>query len=130
MVFGWRRKPRITEENYGRLMTSFGRVVDSDRFLSEPAEVLARKVAVAEPRLVEAVDGRLYRGAAVYHLRLLAGAWMMARDGAVPVATAEVFEEAVAWRFGPLAKGAGLLAHRVSELARGEGARDLRLDRA
>ena len=47
----------------------------------------------------------------------------MANEGGVPRATAEVFEEAVAWRFGPLAAGAGKLAHGLSALARGEGKR-------
>jgi hypothetical protein len=56
--------------------------------------------------------------------RLLAGAWMMSRDGKLPVATAEAFEEAVAWRFGPLVKGSARLAHRLSQLARGEGERE------
>ena len=46
MVFGWRRKPLITEENYSKLMTSFGRVVDLDRFVAQPAQ------AMAEPRIV------------------------------------------------------------------------------
>jgi hypothetical protein len=49
--------------------------------------------------LAERVDERLYRGAASYHLRLLAGSWIMAREGAIPVATAEIMEEAVAWKF-------------------------------
>ena len=119
----FRRKPLITDDIYGNLMTSFGRVVDLDRFVGEPAGALAERVAGEEGSLVEEIDGRLYRGASVYHLRLLAGAWIMAGDGSVPRETAEVFEEAVAWRFGPLAKGSGRLAHRVSELARGEGER-------
>lgn len=104
-------------------MTSFGRVVDRDRFIAEPATALAERVAAEHSDLVAGVDERLYRGAAVYHLRLLAGSWLMANEGSVPRATAEVFEEAVAWRFGPLVKGGGELAHRVSELARGEGER-------
>ena len=124
MVLGWRRKPRITEDNYGRLMTSFGRVVDANPFLAGPAQALAERVVSEAGDLVGAIDGRLYAGATVYHLRLLAGAWMMARDAGVPTATAEVFEEAVAWRFGPLVKGSGRLAHRLSQLARGEGERD------
>jgi hypothetical protein len=119
----FRRKPLITDDIYGNLMTSFGRVVDLDRFVAEPASALAERVAAEEAELVAELDARLYRGASVYHLRLLAGAWVMAGDDSVPRETAEVFEEAVVWRFGPLAKGGGRLAHRVSELARGEGKR-------
>ena len=119
----FRRKPRITDDIYGKLMTSFGRVVDLDEFVARPAAALAERVAVEEPGLVSAVDSRLYAGAAVYHLRLLAGAWIMAAEGSVPRDTAEVFEEAVAWRFNPIARGSGALAHRLSELARGETAR-------
>ncbi|MCK9518439.1 MAG: hypothetical protein M0R74_05330 [Dehalococcoidia bacterium] len=123
----FRRKPRIDEQLYGRLMTSFGRVVDLDPFVARPAQALAETVAREEPDLVERLDGGLYRGAAVYHLRLLAGSWIMASEGSVPRATAEVFEEAVAWKFGPLVNGSARLSHRVSELARGEGERDTRL---
>lgn len=119
----FKRKPRIDDAVYGRLMTSFGRVVDADRFVREPAEALAERVVAEQAVAVEALDGKLYRGATVYHLRLLAGAWIMAREGSVPRATAEVFEEAVAWRFGPLQRGSGELAHRLSQLARGEGER-------
>jgi hypothetical protein len=119
----FRRKPRITDEVYGRLMTSFGRAVDGDPFVSRPAAALAGRVAGEEPHLAAEVDARLFKGAVEYHLRLLAGSWIMAAEGAVPRATAEVFEEAVAWRFGPLAKGGGRLAHRLSALARGEGPR-------
>jgi len=108
-------------------MTSFGRVVDRDQFVKEPAEALAQRVVSEEPALVEALDGRLYRGATVYHLRLLAGSWIMAHEGSVPVETAAVFEEAVAWKFGPLVQGSGRLSHRISELARGEAERDLRI---
>jgi len=68
----FRRKPRITDDNYGRLMTSFGRVVDRDPFIAEPATALADRVAAEQADLVGEVDERLYRGAAVYHLRLLA----------------------------------------------------------
>lgn len=123
----FRRRPRITEDIYGRLMTSFGRVVDRDPLIAGPAEALARRVAGERPELVEALDARLYRGAAIYHLRLLAGSWLMAREGTVPRQTAEVFEEAVAWRFRPLVTHAGELAHRISALARGEQELDLRL---
>ncbi|MBA4179044.1 MAG: hypothetical protein C0506_00495 [Anaerolinea sp.] len=126
---GWfRRKPRITEEVYGKLVTSFGRVVDLDPLISRPAEALAKKVTAEETGLAQAIDGRLYPGAAHYHLRLLAGSWIMAQEGSVPVATAEIFEEAVAWKFGPLAPGAANLPHRLSTLARGEAARDARQD--
>ncbi|MGI8925112.1 MAG: hypothetical protein ACR2HN_00530 [Tepidiformaceae bacterium] len=121
----FRRKPRIDEGNYGRLMTSFGRVVDGDPFVGRPAGALAERVVGEEAEAAAALDGRMYRGATVYHLRLLAGAWIMSRDGNVPAATAEVFEEAVVWKFGPLVKGSGRLAHRVSVLARGEGEREL-----
>jgi hypothetical protein len=119
-MFGLRRKPRITDDVYGRLITSFGRAVDLDRLIAGPAEALAQRVAGEEPALVAAVDAGLYPGAASYHLRLLAGAWIMAAEGAVPRATAGVFEEAVAWKFGPVAKGSGRLARRLSVLARGE----------
>lgn len=116
----FKRKPRITDENYGRLMTSFGRVVDKDPFTRQPAEILARRVAGERLELVQVLDAAMYEGATEYHLRLLAGAWILARDGAVPAATAAVFEEAVAWRFGPIAKAGAQLPHRLSELARGE----------
>jgi hypothetical protein len=119
----FRRKPRITDDVYGRLMTSFGRVVDLDRFVSGPATALAERVVAEEPAVAAAVDGRLFAGATLYHLRLLAGAWIMAAEGSVPRKTAEIFEEAVAWKFGPLAKGADRLPHRLSLLARGEGER-------
>lgn len=119
----FRRKPRITEEIYGRLMTSFGRVVDLDPLLSGPAAALAERVLAEHPTLAASLDERLYRGAVAYHLRLLAGSWIMAAEGGVPRETAEVFEEAVAWRFGPLSKGGAILSHRLSELARGEAAR-------
>ena len=76
-----------------------------------------------EAAITAELDLRMYAGAALYHLRLLAGAWIMSQEGNVPTATAEVFEEAVAWRFGPLVKHGGRLAHRLSELARAEGKR-------
>ncbi|MGE5596346.1 MAG: hypothetical protein ACM3S1_09980 [Hyphomicrobiales bacterium] len=122
------RKPRIDDHTYDRLMTSFGRVVDLDPFVARPAAALAEHVVREDPEVIARLDERLYSGAAVYHLRLLAGSWIMAREGSVPRQTAEVFEEAVAWKFGPLVKGSGRLSHRLSELARGEGERDLRLD--
>ncbi len=123
-MLGFRRKPRITDVLYGNLMTSFGRTVDLDPFVSGPAAALAGRVAEEQPLLVSEVDRALYEGSCVYHLRLLAGAWVMANEGNVPRATAEVFEEAVAWRFGPLARGGGSLPRRLSELARGEFERE------
>ena len=116
----WKRKPRITDALYGNLMTSFGRVVDLDPFIARPAAALAGQVIRDEGPLVATIDGALYSGAVEYHLRLLAGAWLMAAEGNVPLATAEVFEEAVAWKLGPAAKGAGRLAHQLSTLARGQ----------
>ncbi len=123
-MFG--RKPLITDTVYGSLMTSFGRVVDLDRFVSGPAAALAEKVAAASPEAVAAADRSTYEGAALYHLRLLAGAWIIASEGGVPRKTAEVFEEAVAWRFRAAGREAQELAHRLSRLARAEGPRDLR----
>ena len=119
----FRRKPLITDDIYGKLMTSFGRVVDLDRLVAGPATALAERVVAEEAGLAAALDAKMYAGATLYHLRLLAGAWIIARDGGVPPKTAEVFEEAVAWRFGPLVKHGGQLAHRVSVLARAEGER-------
>lgn len=119
----FRRKPRIDDHTYGKLMTSFGRVVDLDPYVAQPAAALAERVAGECGAVIAELDEQLYRGAAVYHLRLLAGSWIMVRDGSVPRETAEVFEEAVAWRFGPLVRGSGELAHRLSTLARGEGER-------
>jgi len=120
----FKRRPRITEENYGRLMTSFGRLADKDPFIWGPAAALVEQVVAAEATRVAALDARLWEGAAAYHLRLLAASWLMAAEGSIPAATAEVFEEAVTWKFEPLVKGSGALAHRLSVLARGEGARD------
>ena len=119
----WKRKPRITEDVYGKLMTSFGRVVDLDPFVGLPAQALAERVTDEEPALTAAIDALTFKGNVLYHLRLLAGAWIMSAEGGVPRATAEVFEEAVAWRFGPAVKGSGRLPHRLSQLARGEGER-------
>ena len=116
----FRRKPRITEDNYGKLMTSFGRIVDRDPLLKGPAQALAEKVIDELAGQADAVDGNFYRGATVYHLRLLAGSWIMAAEGNIPRQTAEIFEEAVAWKFEPLAKGSGELARRLSRIARGE----------
>lgn len=119
----FRRKPRITDDLYGKLMTSFGRVVDLDPFVARPATALAERVVSEESAVTAALDAKMYAGATLYHLRLLAGAWIIAQEGGVPRKTAEVFEEAVAWRFGPLVKDGGRLAHRVSALARAEGER-------
>jgi len=120
----FRRRPRITDEIYGNLMTSFGRVVDRDPLVKLPAAALAERVVGEFAPVVEALDAGMYRGATLYHLRLLAGAWIMAREGAVPRATAEVFEEALAWRFEPVKKGSRALAERISALANGEFERD------
>ncbi len=122
----FRRKPRITDALYGNLMTSFGRVVDLDPMVKNPAMALAERVAAEYAEQVSALDAATYRGSTVYHLRLLAGSWIMSAEASVPRATAEVFEEAVAWRFEPLARGSAALAHRISALARGEGERDMR----
>ena len=119
----FRRRPLITEENYGRLMTSFGRTVDADPLVAGPAEALAERVTGELAADAEAADAKLYKGAAAYHLRLLAGAWILASEGEVPDETAEVFEEAVAWRFG-----ARTLPERLGKLARGEVERDLTLE--
>jgi hypothetical protein len=126
-VAWFRRRPRITDDIYGRLMTSFGRVVDRDPMVKQPAAALAERVVAEFAELVEALDAGMYRGATLYHLRLLAGAWIMAREGAVPRATAEVFEEALAWRFEPVQKGSRVLAQRLTALANGEFERDTRL---
>lgn len=116
----FRRRPLITEDVYGRLMTSFGRIIDRERFLKGPAEALAERVIRERPDFAEAVDARFYRGAAQYHLRLLAGSWILAREGGVPRETAEVFEEAVIWKFSRFASESTWLPRRVSQLARGE----------
>lgn len=113
----FRRKPLITEDVYGRLMTSFGRVIDREPFLKGPAAALAERVANERPDLIALVDGRMYRGAALYHLRLLAGAWILAREGGVPVETAEAFSAAVVWKFSPFGKETTWLPRRLSELA-------------
>ncbi len=126
--FGFRRKPRITEEHYGRLMTSFGRTADKDPFVWRPSKALANRVVEEFPDVVEAVDARMYQGSARYHLELLAASWIMSDEGAVPRETAEVFEEAVVWKLEPIVKGSGELSRRVSALARGEIERDERLD--
>lgn len=119
----FKRKPRIDDAVYGKLMTSFGRVVDLDPFIARPAAALAERVTAEESETVAALDEHQFAGATLYHLRLLAGAWIMAQESKVPRATAEVFEEAVAWRFGPLVKGSARLPHRLSELARGQATR-------
>jgi hypothetical protein len=122
----FRRKPRITDAIYGNLMTSFGRVVDLDPMVKNPAMALAERVVAEHPAHAAALDIATYRGSTVYHLRLLAGSWIMSAEASVPRATAEVFEEAVAWRFEPLVRGSGVLAHRISSLARGDAERDTR----
>ncbi len=119
----FKRKPRITHDIYGKLMMSFGRAVDKDSFIAQPAAALAERVAGEFSGITADLDAKAYAGSTVYHLRLLAGSWLMAAEGSVPRATAEVFEEAVAWKFGPKVKASGELARRVSELARGEGER-------
>ena len=119
----FRRRPLITEENYGRLMTSFGRTVDADPLVAGPAEALAQRVTEELAAEAAEADEKLYGGAAAYHLRLLAGAWILAGEGGIPTETAEVFEEAVAWRFGTRE-----LPERLGKLARGEVERDLSLD--
>jgi hypothetical protein len=116
----FKRKPRITEEHYGRLMTSFGRTADKDPFVWQPSLALADRVVAEHAGLVEAVDTRMYKAAARYHLQLLAASWLMASEGAVPRETAEIFEEAVIWKLEPLARGSGQLPRQVSSLARGE----------
>lgn len=122
----FKRRPRITDDIYGKLMMSFGRVVDKDPFIAEPAGALAERVGAEFPAEIALLDGQAYKGSALYHLRLLAGSWLMVAEGSVPRATAEVFEEAVTWKFEPVLKGSGALPRRVSLLARGEGERDLR----
>src|SRR4051812_20614775 len=87
----FKRKPRIDDAIYGKLMTSFGRVVDLDPFIARPASALAERVAGEEPAAVAALDAAQFTGATLYHLRLLAGAWIMSQEGNVPQATAEVF---------------------------------------
>lgn len=119
----FRRRPLITEENYGRLMMSFGRTVDTDPLVAGPAEALAERVTAELATEAAAADEKLYRGAATYHLRLLAGAWILASEGGIPPETAEVFEEAVAWRFGTRE-----LPERLGKLARGEVERDLSVE--
>ncbi|MCY3646191.1 MAG: hypothetical protein OXH07_04360 [Chloroflexi bacterium] len=119
----FRRRPLITEENYGRLMTSFGRTVDADPLVAGPAEALADRVTAELASEAAAADEKLYSGAAVYHLRLLAGAWILASEGGIPTETAEVFEEAVAWRFGTRE-----LPEQLGKLARGEVERDLSVE--
>ena len=116
----FRRKPRITDEIYGRLLTSFGRVVDADPFIAGPAEALAERVESELAAHAEAIDRVMYAGSARYHLKLLAGSWLQAAEGTVPTTTAEVFEEALVWKFEPLATGSSELSHRLSALARGE----------
>ena len=49
----FKRKPRITEEIYGRLITSFGRVVDLDPLVGRPAEALAGRVFANGPKRLQ-----------------------------------------------------------------------------
>jgi hypothetical protein len=120
MRWWFHRKPRITEEIYGRLLTSFGRVVDLDAFISGPSAALADRVVEEYPEQAARIDGKLYAGAARYHLKLLACSWLEAAEGRVPVKTAEVFHEALLWKFRPLAPESIALVERLSALARGE----------
>lgn len=106
-------------------MTSFGRVVAADPLIAGPASALADRVCDEHRSLASAVDAAMYAGAAHHHLLLLAGAWILSYDGATPVHTAEVFEEALVWKFEPVARGSGALARRTSALARGGGERDV-----
>jgi hypothetical protein len=117
----FKRKPLITDDVYGRLMTSFGRVVDRDPMVKQPAEALAIRVVREEQDLTILVDLHEYAGAAEYHLRLLAGAWIMAQEGSIPRQTAEVFTEALIWKFPREAKR---LPERLTELATGQFERD------
>lgn len=107
-------------------MTSFGRTATKDPFVWEPSQALAEKVIGEFNELARAVDATMYEGAARYHLQLLAASWIMSHEGAVPVETAEIFEEAVVWKLKPISKDATRLPQRVSELARGEAERDLK----
>jgi hypothetical protein len=116
----FRRKPRIDEEIYGRLLTSFGRIAEVDPFVSGPAEALAERVTGEFPAETARIDTAMYAGAARYHLKLLAGAWMEAREGRVPQQTAEVFHEALLWKFRPIERGSKAAVERLSALARGE----------
>lgn len=124
----FRRKPRITDEIYGRLMTSFGRVGPVDPFIWGPSKALAERVAAENPALVSELDAQTYAGSTEYHLQLLASAWLLAADEQVPEETAEIFAEAVSWKLKPLAKNAGVLPSRLTELARGEMQRDASMD--
>lgn len=120
----FKRRPRITDQIYGDLMTSFGRIVDLDVMVRGPAEALAARVTAEQPAFVQALDAGTYQGSTAYHLRLLAGAWIMAAEGSVPRATAEAFEMTLAWKFGPLVSGSEILPARLSSLARGDAPRE------
>jgi hypothetical protein len=114
----FRRKPLITDRLYGDLMTSFGRVVDLDPLVAGPAAALAERIVREGAQAAAAFDATTYAGAAQYHLRLLGGAWILAAEGQVPRKTAEVFEEAVAWRMGRAGRASGQLAGRLGAIAR------------
>ena len=120
MKWPFRRRPRITEEIYGRLLTSFGRVVELDPFVSVPSEALADRVVAEYPGQAESIDGAMYQGSTRYHLKLLASSWMEAAEGRVPVKTAEVFHEALLWKFGHVPGDSSPMVERLSALARGE----------
>ena len=120
MRWPFRRKPRITEEIYGKLLTSFGRVVELDRFVSGPSQALADRVVAEHPGQVAAIDGAMYAGATRYHLKLLASSWIEAADGRVPATTAEVFHEALLWKFGAIAPESARMVERLTSLAKGE----------
>jgi hypothetical protein len=120
MRWPFRRKPRITEEIYGKLLTSFGRVVELDPFVSGPSEALADRVVAEYPGQAESIDRAMYQGSARYHLKLLASSWMEAAEGRVPVKTAEVLHEALLWKFGPIAPESARMVERLTALARGE----------
>lgn len=120
MKLPFRRKPRITEEIYGRLLTSFGRIADRDPFIAGPSEALADRAIGEHPEQAGRIDSTMYRGSARYHLKLLASSWMEAAEGRVPRETAEVFHEALLWKLEPLAPGSKPLVERLSALAKGE----------
>jgi probable selenium-dependent hydroxylase accessory protein YqeC len=120
MKWPFRRRPRITEEIYGNLLTSFGRVVDLDPFISGPSEALADRVVGEHQAQAETIDRATYGGSARYHLKLLASSWMEAAEGRVPMKTAEVFHEALLWKFAPLSGDSRTMVERLSSLARGE----------
>jgi hypothetical protein len=58
----FKRRPRITDEIYGKLMMSFGRAVDVDPFIAEPAGALADRVGNEVPSEVASLDARTSAG--------------------------------------------------------------------